>query len=72
MDNDGLLSSVEVAEILGVGVSTVKTLGRRDILPAMRTCGGHRRILLADRRPALARLGRLPDVDLARLPLMVE
>ncbi len=61
------MSTEEVAQALGVGVSTVKRWIDRQILPAVRTCGGHRRVQLADLL-RLARSGRLPDLDLTRLP----
>lgn len=71
MKPNGPISTEEVARLLGVSVSTVKRWVDLDILPAIRTCGGHRRIRMSD-VVRLARLGQLPNVDLARLPLIVN
>ena len=71
MKTNGFMNTEEVARILGVGVSTVKRWVDLGILPASRTCGGHRRILMTDVM-RLARSGRLPDIDLARLPFLLN
>lgn len=43
-----MLSTGQVAEGLGVGVSTVKRWVEEGVLPAMKTAGGHRKLLLTD------------------------
>ncbi|HEY3395483.1 MAG TPA: B12-binding domain-containing protein, partial [Lacipirellulaceae bacterium] len=60
------LSTAEVAEALGIGVSTVKRWVEDGILPASKTAGGHRKLLLADVLE-VARQDNLPVHDLARL-----
>jgi excisionase family DNA binding protein len=60
------LSTAEVAEGLGIGVSTVKRWVEEGVLPATKTPGGHRKLLLADVLEA-ARRNNLPVRDLARL-----
>jgi excisionase family DNA binding protein len=60
------LSTAQVAEGLGVGVSTVKRWVEDGILPATKTAGGHRKLLLADVLE-VARRNNLPVRDLARL-----
>jgi MerR family transcriptional regulator, light-induced transcriptional regulator len=61
-----LLSTSQVAAGLGVGVSTVKRWVEEGILPATKTAGGHRKLLLADVLEA-ARRNNLPVRDLAGL-----
>jgi excisionase family DNA binding protein len=40
---DGLLSTIEVGELAGVGPTAVKRWADRGLLPCVRTAGGHRR-----------------------------
>jgi excisionase family DNA binding protein len=60
------LSTAQVAEGLGVGVSTVKRWVEQGILPATKTAGGHRKLLVADVLE-VARRNNLPVRNLARL-----
>jgi excisionase family DNA binding protein len=64
--NPTYLSTAQVAEGLGIGVSTVKRWVEEGILPASKTAGGHRKLLLADVLE-VARLNNLPARDLATL-----
>src|SRR4051794_11718431 len=62
------VSTAEVAQALGIGISTVKRWVDQGILPAHKTAGGHRKILLSD-AARVVRAGNFPRVDLGRLGL---
>lgn len=71
-DERRYLSTAQVARALGISPATVKRWVDKGVLPAHRTAGGHRKILVADLRRLLQTGEQFPTLDWGKLDLATE